>query len=85
MIGKNRNEAQKQLRYLNEYLASMGLASEKCLAFEIRKRGKSWLVRDPSLEISGSGCDVIFKNLRPKGSQTQLPLIISVYIILFYE
>ena len=56
MIGKDRSEAQRQLRYLSEYLSSlgMGLAPEKCLAFQIRNRGKTWLIRDPGLEVSGS-------------------------------
>ena len=91
MIGRDGTDAQEQLTLLDEFLTSLGmsLVHEKCAAFEIRARQKTWFIQDRKLTMRGVSIrhilpDETFPYLRAKYSPwagltrgTEIPSVIK--------
>jgi len=53
LLSRKANEVQDLLRLAHTYLtkAGMSVAADKCVAYEIRPTGKTWVMQDPALTI----------------------------------
>ena len=85
----------RKLHELYKNLTKISVTRQQSTAFELRIATSNQCMKQlfaitackchPISNCICDTCDVIFKNLRPKGSNTQLPLTISICIVLFYE